>query len=104
MALSCQDSAVRVVLFGLNIFYFIYLKRDFADHRCYICCISVYRANPRNFNFDNLGNAMLALFEVLSLEGWLEVKDVIIERVGPVSSGCISLLLPRLAKLLDPFE
>ena len=28
---------------------------------------------------------MLALFEVLSLEGWLEVRDVIIERIGPVS-------------------
>ena len=45
----------------------------------------VCRANPRNFNFDNIGNAMLALFEVLSLEGWLEVRDVIIKRVGPVS-------------------
>jgi len=44
-----------------------------------------YRANPHNFNFDNIGNAMLALFEVLSLEGWLEVRDVIIERVRPVS-------------------
>ena len=31
-------------------------------------------ANPRNFDFDTIGNAMLALFEVLSLEGWLEVK------------------------------
>ncbi|XP_021355108.1 sodium leak channel non-selective protein-like isoform X2 [Mizuhopecten yessoensis] len=40
--------------------------------------------NPYNFNFDNIGNAMLALFEVLSLEGWLEVRDVIIERVGTV--------------------
>lgn len=39
-------------------------------------------ANPRNFNFDNIGNAMQALFEVLSLEGWLEVRDVIIERVN----------------------
>ncbi|PVD19084.1 hypothetical protein C0Q70_21643 [Pomacea canaliculata] len=39
-------------------------------------------ANPRNFNFDSLSNAMLALFEVLSLEGWLEVRDVIIDRVG----------------------
>ena len=39
-------------------------------------------ANPRNFNFDNIGNAMLALFEVLSLEGWLEVRDVIIDRVS----------------------
>ncbi|MGH0151759.1 UNVERIFIED_CONTAM: hypothetical protein FKN15_023178 [Acipenser sinensis] len=40
-------------------------------------------ANPRNFNFDNVGNAMLALFEVLSLKGWVEVRDVIIHRVGP---------------------
>ncbi|XP_038062200.1 sodium leak channel non-selective protein-like isoform X1 [Patiria miniata] len=37
-------------------------------------------ANPRNFDFDNLANAMLALFEVLSLEGWLEVRDIIIEK------------------------
>lgn len=27
---------------------------------------------------------MLALFEVLSLKGWVEVRDVIIHRVGPV--------------------
>ena len=47
--------------------------------------ITFHRSNPRNFNFDNVGNAMLALFEVLSLEGWLEVRDVIIERVGSVS-------------------
>ncbi|KAI3356427.1 hypothetical protein L3Q82_017640, partial [Scortum barcoo] len=38
-------------------------------------------ANPRNFNFDNVGNAMLALFEVLSLKGWVEVRDVIIHRI-----------------------
>ncbi|XP_053403059.1 sodium leak channel NALCN-like [Mercenaria mercenaria] len=43
-------------------------------------------ANPHNFDFDNIGNAMLALFEVLSLEGWLEVRDVIIERVKPIDS------------------
>ncbi|VDP80107.1 unnamed protein product [Schistosoma mattheei] len=42
-------------------------------------------ANPRNFNFDNIGNAILALFEVLSLEGWVEIRDVIKERIGPVS-------------------
>jgi len=47
-------------------------------------CASAFRANPRNFNFDNVGNAMLALFEVLSLKGWVEVRDVIIHRVGPV--------------------
>ncbi len=44
-----------------------------------------FRANPRNYDFDNIQNAMLALFEVLSLEGWLEVRDIIIERTHPVS-------------------
>ena len=28
---------------------------------------------------------MLALFEVLSLEGWLEIRDIIMDRMGPVS-------------------
>jgi hypothetical protein len=42
-------------------------------------------SNPYNFDFDTIGNSMLALFEVLSLEGWLEVRDVIIDRMGPVS-------------------
>jgi len=28
---------------------------------------------------------MQSLFEVLSLEGWIEVRDVIIERIGPVN-------------------
>ncbi len=42
-------------------------------------------SNPYNFDFDSIGNSMLALFEVLSLEGWLEVRDVIIDRMGPVS-------------------
>ena len=46
--------------------------------------LSMFRANPRNFDFDNIGNAMQALFEVLSLEGWVEVRDVIIDRVEPV--------------------
>lgn len=49
-----------------------------------VSTLSFPRANPRNFNFDNVGNAMLALFEVLSLKGWVEVRDVIIHRVGPV--------------------
>lgn len=35
---------------------------------------------------------MLALFEVLSLKGWVEVRDVIIHRVGPV----LNLILPLL--------
>lgn len=41
-------------------------------------------ANPRRFNFDNIGDAMLALFEVLSFKGWLDVRDVLIKAVGPV--------------------
>ncbi|CAF3650795.1 unnamed protein product, partial [Rotaria sp. Silwood1] len=40
-------------------------------------------ANPHNFNFDYIGSAMLALFEVLSLEGWLDIRDIIMERMGP---------------------
>jgi len=41
-------------------------------------------SNPYNFDFDTISNSMLALFEVLSLEGWLEVRDVIIDRLGTV--------------------
>lgn len=54
------------------------------------------RANPRNFNFDNVGNAMLALFEVLSLKGWVEVRDVIIHRVGQV----VNILARQLSLIL----
>ena len=41
--------------------------------------------NPRNFDFDTIGSAMLTLFEVLSLKGWLEVRDILMDRMGPVS-------------------
>ncbi|KAG5889289.1 hypothetical protein JTB14_007050 [Gonioctena quinquepunctata] len=41
-------------------------------------------ANPRRFNFDNIGDAMLTLFEVLSFKGWLDVRDVLIKSLGPV--------------------
>jgi hypothetical protein len=47
---------------------------------------NVFRANPHNFNFDYIGSAMLALFEVLSLEGWLEIRDIIMDRMGSVRS------------------
>ena len=59
------------------------------------------RANPRNFDFDNIGNAMQALFEVLSLEGWVEVRDVIIDRVEPVNNWILRVefhLAPACAK------
>ena len=39
--------------------------------------------NPRNFDFDDVLHAFLALFEVLSLEGWLEVRNVIKAVVAP---------------------
>ncbi|CAG5021946.1 unnamed protein product [Parnassius apollo] len=41
-------------------------------------------ANPKRFNFDNIGDALLTLFEVLSFKGWLDVRDVLIKALGPV--------------------
>ena len=54
---------------------------------------SHFRANPRNFNFDSLGNAMLALFEILSLEGYCDYRDIIVERVGPVSDHTFHIIV-----------
>jgi hypothetical protein len=34
---------------------------------------------------------MLALFEVLSLEGWLEIRDIIMDRMGLVRTIDIDL-------------
>uniref|UniRef100_A0A0K0EDN0 Ion transport domain-containing protein n=1 Tax=Strongyloides stercoralis TaxID=6248 RepID=A0A0K0EDN0_STRER len=39
--------------------------------------------NPRNFNFDHIGNAMLALFETLSYKGWNVIRDIVGTRQGP---------------------
>ncbi|CAD5207057.1 unnamed protein product [Bursaphelenchus okinawaensis] len=39
--------------------------------------------NPRNFNFDHIGHAMLALFETLSYKGWNVVRDILMARIGP---------------------
>uniref|UniRef100_A0A6Q2XKE2 Ion transport domain-containing protein n=1 Tax=Esox lucius TaxID=8010 RepID=A0A6Q2XKE2_ESOLU len=61
-------------------------------------------ANPRNFNFDNVGNAMLALFEVLSLKGWVEVRDVIIHRVGTVHTFTVFFLNPPLCQSFSQFR
>uniref|UniRef100_H2ZGK4 Ion transport domain-containing protein n=1 Tax=Ciona savignyi TaxID=51511 RepID=H2ZGK4_CIOSA len=49
--------------------------------------------NPRNFNFDTIGSAILALFEVLSLKGWIEVRDILVERMGPWHSLYIHLFV-----------
>ena len=40
--------------------------------------------NPRRFNFDNLGVSILALFEVLSYKGWVDLRDVILKKMGPI--------------------
>uniref|UniRef100_A0A914L7A2 Ion transport domain-containing protein n=2 Tax=Meloidogyne TaxID=189290 RepID=A0A914L7A2_MELIC len=39
--------------------------------------------NPRNFNFDHIGAAMLALFETLSYKGWNVIRDILWARQGP---------------------
>ncbi|KAL1109977.1 hypothetical protein AAG570_014086 [Ranatra chinensis] len=50
-------------------------------------------ANPRRFNFDNIGYAMLALFEVLSFKGWLDVRDILIKALGPVHAIYIHIYI-----------
>jgi hypothetical protein len=42
--------------------------------------------NPRRFHFDNLGASMLALFEALSFKGWIDLRDVILKKMGPANS------------------
>lgn len=42
---------------------------------------------------------MLALFEVLSFKGWLDVRDVLIKVLGPVSSS--GLLVSQLFEVLN---
>ncbi|XP_011260047.1 sodium leak channel non-selective protein [Camponotus floridanus] len=50
-------------------------------------------ANPKRFNFDNIGDAMMALFEVLSFKGWLDVRDVLIKALGPVHAIYIHIYI-----------
>ncbi|XP_071650364.1 sodium leak channel NALCN-like isoform X2 [Temnothorax longispinosus] len=50
-------------------------------------------ANPKRFNFDNIGDAMMALFEVLSFKGWLDVRDVLIKALGPLHSIYIHIYI-----------
>ena len=40
---------------------------------CGVCNRYEYR---RNYRFDTTPNALLTLFEVLTLEGWLNVRDL----------------------------
>ncbi|XP_026672772.1 sodium leak channel non-selective protein [Ceratina calcarata] len=50
-------------------------------------------ANPRRFNFDHIGDALMALFEVLSFKGWLDVRDVLIKALGPVHAVYIHIYI-----------
>ncbi|VDM38977.1 unnamed protein product [Toxocara canis] len=58
--------------------------------------------NPRNFNFDHVGNGMLALFETLSYKGWNVIRDIVWQRVGPVCH-IITFTVTRGTKSL-PFQ
>ena len=52
---------------------------------------NTFRANPRNFHFDDLQSAFVALFEILSLEGYNDVRDIMIDatksRVGAAAAA-----------------
>lgn len=50
-------------------------------------------ANPRRFNFDSIGDAMLALFEILSFKGWLDVRDILIKTLGPMHAIYIHIYI-----------
>uniref|UniRef100_A0A1I8F992 Ion_trans domain-containing protein n=1 Tax=Macrostomum lignano TaxID=282301 RepID=A0A1I8F992_9PLAT len=45
----------------------------------------------RNFNFDTIGGALLA--PVLSLEGWVDVRDILMSRVHPSHADYIHLFV-----------
>ncbi|CAB3403604.1 unnamed protein product [Caenorhabditis bovis] len=86
---SCNDPAITsrencTGMFNIKIFVTrmeVYGKHDNSMHPT----ITVPRVwtNPRNFNFDHIGNAMLALFETLSYKGWNVVRDILYLRHGP---------------------
>lgn len=37
-------------------------------------------ANPHRFSFDDIKSAMLALFEVLSFKGWVDIREALLKR------------------------
>ena len=102
--LSISDKKNCTGMYKRNLFVTkLILKPDNQKHTSKIPSIWVPRvwANPYNFDFDSIDTSMLALFEVLSLEGWLEVRDVIIERMGTVSLSFFMSHLPAILCLYD---
>lgn len=45
------------------------------------------RANPHRFSFDDITSAMLALFEVLSFKGWVDIREALLKRFDNSVSG-----------------
>jgi hypothetical protein len=43
---------------------------------------AVFRWQNSNINFDNIGNAYLALLQVATFEGWMEVMDDSVDATG----------------------
>ena len=39
-----------------------------------MCCRYPYR---RDFRFDHIGTSLLTLFEVLTTEGWVDLRDML---------------------------
>lgn len=56
--------------FPFNIVVFLH------SHLLYLSLICGRYKSRRDFKFDDIFHALLTLFEVLTLEGWLDVRDV----------------------------
>ena len=83
--LQCNDPDLKTENTCRDAF-FITLKgpaelRELAGEKNKILVPRVWK-NPKNFHFDNILDALLALFEALSLEGWLDIRNVIEQRLN----------------------
>lgn len=57
----------------------------FFTHSCTHYFPSPRYTHRRDFDFDDTLKAMVTMFEVLTLEGWLDVRDMLVR--DPVSPG-----------------
>ena len=82
---KCNDESIKVKQNCTGVFRMKIGEPDgftnLQGRRIQILVPRVWR-NPRSFNFDNMGNALLALLEILSLEGWTDVRDIIEDELG----------------------
>ncbi|XP_037562258.1 sodium leak channel NALCN-like [Dermacentor silvarum] len=94
----CNDPDIRTrrecVGFFMRKVFVTKMKLQPAENDTYpVILVPRVWANPRRFNFDSIGNAMLALFEVLSFKGWLDIRDVLLHRLGPVHAIYIHIFV-----------